>query len=324
MRHPKLPQWLGAAVLFAMAAPLFALHVVATIPVGTGITAVAVNSKTNRIYVVNTTSGSLAVIDGSSNRLLVSIPVGQQPVALGINTITNRIYVVNETDDSITVVDGNTNTVTSTLTDIPGVSIAVNSLTNRIFVADTEANVVHVLSGSTNTVIANVTVTEPTGIAVNSTTNLVYGIGICTCGVFVIDGSSDQLLTPIAIPGTPTLFDGVAVDEKSNLLYVPSVLPGGMPEVSVVDAGSKSFLGAVAGVGTINGIAALPAMRQAVTTGGIDPVHRTIVLSDTSKFKVLRSLRVGRGPAGVAFNSATQFTYVTNSFDGTVSVISKN
>jgi YVTN family beta-propeller protein len=324
MKSKKFSTWLGAAVLFALTAPLFALHVVDTIALGGGISAIAVNPKTNRIYVVNPVSGLLSVIDGFSDAVLASVPVGQGSVALGINNITNRIYVMNQVDSSVTVIDGSTNTVTATIDDVAGVAIAVNSLTNRIFVADTAGNMVHVVSGSSNRVFADVPTTQPSGIAVNSTTNLVYGTGNCTCGIFVIDGQNNQLLSPISIPGTPFLFNGLAVDEKLNELYVPSVLSGNSPTISVMDAGTNSYIGTVPNVGMIFGIAALPGVGQAVTTGGGDPVHRTIVLSDTTNFKVLRSLRVGRGPAGAAYNSATQFFYVTASYDGTVSVISRN
>jgi YVTN family beta-propeller protein len=324
MKVQKFSMVVASLLLFALTAPLFALHVVDTVGLGQGVSAIAVNSKTNRIYVVNPVSGALSVIDGFTDLVVASIPVGQGSIALGINTITNRIYVLNETNSSVAVVDGNTNKVTTTITAVPGVSIAVNPYTNRIFVADMAANLVHVLSGSSNKIIADVSTTQPNGIVVNSATNLIYGTGNCSCGIFVIDGQTNMLLSPISLPGTPVLFRGLAVDERSNQLYVPSVLSGNSPVVSVVDAGTSTYLGSVPNVGMIFGIAALPGVGQAVTTGGVDPVHRTIVLSDTINFRVLRSLRVGRGPADAAYNSATGFIYVTATYDGTVSVISRN
>jgi YVTN family beta-propeller protein len=321
-KFPRLSAWL---LLFAaLTTPLFALHVVDTIALGSGVSAIAVNSKTNLVYVVNPVSGALSVIDGFTDTVVASIPVGQGSVALGINTITNRIYVMNNTDGSVIVVDGNTNAVTSTVTGVPGLAIAVNSFTNRIFVADNAAGMVHVLSGSTNQIVADISITQASGLAVNPNTNLIYVTAMCNCGISVIDGSTNQLLSTISIPGNPTFFQGLAIDEKLNFLYVPSVLPASRPTVVVVDAANSSYLGSVPNVGQIYGIAALPGISQAVTTGGTDPVHRTIVLSDTTNFKVLRSLRVGRGPSGIAYNSATGFFYVTATYDGTVSVISRN
>ena len=324
MRDQKFPMWFASLLLFALTAPLFALHVVDTVPLGSGITAIAVNGKTNLIYVVNPVSGALSVIDGFSDVVVASIPIGQGSSSLAINAITNRIYVLNQTDSTVMVLDGNTNTITATITGVPGIAIAVNAFTNRIFVADTGSGLVHVLSGNSNQIVADVSVTQPNGLVVNPNTNLIYVTGNCNCGVFVIDGSTNQLLPPISVPGNPAFFNGAALDEKLNLLYLPSVLPASRPAIAVVDVTSNSYLGSVANVGQIYGIAALPGVGQAITAGGFDPVHRTIVLSDTLNFKVLRSLRVGRGPSSAAYNSATGFFYVTTTYDGNVSVISRN
>jgi YVTN family beta-propeller protein len=314
----------GIAVFLAFTAPLFALHVVATIPVGTGVNTIAVNSKTNRIYVANSVAGSVAVIDGFTNRLIASIPVGAIPQGIAVNSITNRIYVLNTSDQSMSVIDGNTNSVTTTVPEIPGTIIAVNSLTNRMYVADQANDQVHVVSGNNNSIIADLDVQTPGGLVVSSSTNLVYGMSVCACNVFVIDGVSNQFLNPILVPGSPTTFGGIALDEKSNFLYVPTVPTGGQAEIAVLSTLDNSYLGSIPGVGVVNGLAALPGVGQVVTTGGIDPSHRTIVLSDANKLKVLRSLRVGRGPVGTAYDSANQFTYVANSADGTVVVVSKN
>lgn len=314
----------ASLISLALVAPTFALRVVTTIPISPGVSAVAVNGKTNRIYVANPTDDSLSVIDGVTNSVIATIPVGEQPWAVGINTVTNRIYVVNIGDDTVSVIDGSRNTTMTTLRGLPGVAIAVNSPTNLIYLADFGAGQIHVLNGHSNTVIANVDIPQPNAVTVNTTTNKVYALGLCSCGVFVIDGSTNQLVDPILVPGNPTLFGSIAVDLGTNQLYIPSLVPGGQPQVSVLDAAAGTLLGTISGVGIINGLAALPGIHQVMTTGGFDLQHRTIVVSDTSSFLVWRSLRVGRGPTGIATNSANRLIYVSNTIDGTVSVISRN
>jgi YVTN family beta-propeller protein len=271
------------AFFLVVSAPLFALHVVTFITIGTGVSQIAVNNKTNRIYVANSVAGSVAVIDGVTNTPIASIPVGPTPGGLAVNSITNRMYV-----------------------------------------ADQANNQVHVLSGNNNTIIADLDVQKPGGLAVNTSANVVYGISICACDVFVIDGASNQFLNSIPIPGNPTTFTSLALDEKSNLLYVPTVRNGSQAEIAVISTADNTFQGSIAKVGVVNGLAALPGVQQVITTGGVDPSHRTIVLSDASKLKVLRSLRVGRGPVGAGFDTANQFTYVANSADGTIAVVSRN
>ena len=80
-------------------------RIVDTIPIGPGPKAIAVNPRTNRIYVTGqsgTDSGqALAVIDGASNALLATIPIGpfgryyDNPLGLAVNTRTNTVFATN-------------------------------------------------------------------------------------------------------------------------------------------------------------------------------------------------------------------------------------
>ena len=51
--------------------------VVAAIPVGRGASAVAVNPKTNIIYVTNNRDSTVSVIDGHTRTVTATIPVGR-------------------------------------------------------------------------------------------------------------------------------------------------------------------------------------------------------------------------------------------------------
>jgi YVTN family beta-propeller protein len=91
------------ALLLGAAAPAYAQTVVATIPVGDEPRRVAVNEKTNRIYVANTNSDTVSVIEGATN-FVGTIPVGDNPVGVAVNEKTNRIYVANLFDDTVSVI----------------------------------------------------------------------------------------------------------------------------------------------------------------------------------------------------------------------------
>ena len=65
--------------------------------------AIAVNPTTNKIYVVNTGSNTITVIDGVSNGE-VSIAVGNNPVAAAANSISNQGYIVNQSGASVTAI----------------------------------------------------------------------------------------------------------------------------------------------------------------------------------------------------------------------------
>ena len=67
--------------------------------------AIALNSKTNKIYVANRDSNNITVIDGATNATTtVSNPNTYQPYAVAVNPKTNRIYVVNRLSNDVTVI----------------------------------------------------------------------------------------------------------------------------------------------------------------------------------------------------------------------------
>ena len=88
--------------LAVLSLPLFAQQVIATVGVGTEPTAAAVNSATNKTYVVNEfcpsspcpSPGTVTVIDGVTDAT-TTVPVGVNPFAIAVNPVTNQIYVAN-------------------------------------------------------------------------------------------------------------------------------------------------------------------------------------------------------------------------------------
>ena len=76
---------------------------------------VAVNPATNRVYVANMGSGTVAVVDGAVDRVVATIPVGLHPAQLAVNPETNRVYVANRRSASVSVVDGAADRVVATI-----------------------------------------------------------------------------------------------------------------------------------------------------------------------------------------------------------------
>ena len=173
--------------------PAQADSLVATVPVGTSPLGVGVNPTTNKIYVANSDSNSVSVINGATNRVTtLQSPAFAQPREVGVNPNTNRIYVGNFGANTVTVIDGSKDRIEKTITvgvapgplpppgvgTIPGSQpdgIAVNPSTNRIYVANQFDGTVAVIDGSKNVV----TNTIPLGLAlagaaVNPKTNQVY------------------------------------------------------------------------------------------------------------------------------------------------------
>ena len=73
---------------------------------GKGSAGVAVNPATNMVYVTNSKSNSVSVINGSLNAIYDTIGVGDIPVGISVNPKTNMIYVVNSGSGTVSVIDG--------------------------------------------------------------------------------------------------------------------------------------------------------------------------------------------------------------------------
>ncbi|MER3520734.1 MAG: hypothetical protein C4317_00185 [Acidimicrobiia bacterium] len=74
------------------------------ISVGSGPRRVATNPQTNRVYVTNTGSSNVSVIDGSSNAVIATVAVGTFPFGVATNPQTNRVYVTNLNSNNVSVV----------------------------------------------------------------------------------------------------------------------------------------------------------------------------------------------------------------------------
>src|SRR5260370_38041190 len=112
--------------------------------------AVVVNPKTNKVYAVNSSDGTVGVIDGSANSTK-TLRVGSEPMAIAVNPVTNRIYVGNSGSGTVSVIDGATDAVTATLQvgALPYV-LAANPATNKIYVSRTFSNTMTRIDVTTN------------------------------------------------------------------------------------------------------------------------------------------------------------------------------
>jgi YVTN family beta-propeller protein len=140
--------------------------------VGDNARGIAVNSKTNTIY-VTTIFGSLHVIDGSNNKILTSMAVGRMPTEVEINEETNRIYISDFGSQLLFIVDGSTNRITETVwIGHSPQGIAVDELTNTIYVAGPGFVIVN---GSSNQVEARIEIDGfPNGVALDHNSKSVY------------------------------------------------------------------------------------------------------------------------------------------------------
>jgi YVTN family beta-propeller protein len=103
------------------------------------------------VYVSNSTSNTVSVVNTATNSVIATVPVGTGPQGLAVNPTGTRVYVVNAGAGSVSVINTTTNAVIETIL-VPGaLDIAFNHTGTRAYVA---ALGVSILDTTSNQVIA--------------------------------------------------------------------------------------------------------------------------------------------------------------------------
>ena len=276
-----------------------AQSLITNVLVGSDPVAIAVNARTNKIYVVNQNSNNLTIIDGATNQA-TTVATGLLPTALAVNPATNKIYVTNGNSNSVTVVDGQTNHTSIVPTGGYPVGVAVNPVTNRIYVANFNANNVTVIDGATNATSTIGVGAHPMPIAVNSSTNTIYVGNQNRSSVCFIDGASGVVTTTVAVGTRP---QAIAINALTNQIYVANYQSA---SVSVIDGATKSVTPVP--VGPYPAALAVDAVRNRVYVANSGDSTATLI--DGASFAT-STITVGAYPVAVDVDAVTNTAYFT-------------
>jgi YVTN family beta-propeller protein len=134
-----------------------------TVTTGPDPDAVVVNTVTNQIFVANTGSTTVTVVDGLTNAPM-TVSVGTTPGVMAVNEVTNQVFVANPGANTVTVIDAANNYKTTTVTvGTDPVGPAVNAETNKVYVVNKTSNNVTVIDDHSRFVIALEATGRPDG-----------------------------------------------------------------------------------------------------------------------------------------------------------------
>lgn len=261
-------------------------------------TNVAVDAERCRLYVVNTASNNMTVLNACTSGLLNTVPLGagQAPGAIAVLTTTNHIYVANTATDSVSVIDADTLSTTTTIAvgPMPG-QIATNPRTNKVYVtyrgspSDNRSGVT-VIDANTQRVHKTIGLSYsdqipapgPYGVSANPLTNRVY-VATESGKMVVIDGSSDTIIAALPPPVSGGL-GSVAVNPTTNNVFI-SGASGNM--LFVYDADEKRWLYTLyVGTGLFRDIAVNPLSYHVVVS---NPAEDTVsILRDFGVYQPFR------------------------------------
>ncbi len=158
--------------------------------------AIAFNPGTKKVYIVNSGSANVAVIDTESHATRL-VNTGQIPCAVAVDSITGRVFVANYASNSVTVIDGLNDSVVANVNVSPRPqAIAVDAKDHKVYVASMHSGTTTVLDGTKNSVIGTIqTGKAPFAIAVNEKTHKAIADGL-DGELTVIDGATLAATSP--------------------------------------------------------------------------------------------------------------------------------
>lgn len=198
---------------------------------GIGLQGLAVNDRTNRIYVSDANNELVDVIDGESNTVIANISLGgSQPLGLAVDPQAHRLFAVINGPE-VAVINTHTDALVTRITvGRENANAAVNPFTRGCYVTDeifAPSNL-----GVVNTrhlhVITNIAVgNTPFDVAVDVRSNRVFVTNIGDSTISVIDGESDRNIATVPVFGRFIAVDPVthrvyASDDQLGVIHVIS------------------------------------------------------------------------------------------------------
>jgi len=296
-------------------------QVIATIPVGATPFGIAVTPDGSRVYVSNSTGGSVSVIDTSSESVISTITsdVGTTPVGITIDASGTYAYVANYGAGTVTRITVSSGATTSIDVDgaVGGVclnllNIALTPDSATLYAAcQAQSRVVSApVGGGAGNTLMSVAVTYPTDVALSSDGSTLVSSLSGTNEAYIADGSGSSFVTVTAGPYA------VAVSPTSGLAYLAGQTSGA---VSVLDTTARATVGSTIAVGgALSDIAITPDGANALVTVLDQDIVKIIHLSTGL---VTHTVAVGDGPQSLTVTADGRYAYTANRYDNTVSVI---
>jgi YVTN family beta-propeller protein len=313
-------------------------RIVATVPVGSR--PHSIDFGLGKVFITNSGSNSVSVIDGKTDRVVATIPVGADPhgiaatyeedgnIALDSNLLLKfpYTYVANTGSNTVSVIDGKTDRVVAT---IPVGSqphgIIVSNTLGKVYVTNSGSNSVSVIDGKTNEVVASIPVgSNPEGLCqmfqngtsagtAAITTTTIYVINTASNSISAIDGKTNKVVATIPVGSQP---HGIIANDISGTVYVTN---SGSNSVSVIDSKTNKVVATIPVDPLPRGIA-VDSSSFAYTT---NKVASSVSVIDGKTDRVVATIPVGRIPNDVVASSSYSFNkiYITNSGSNSVSII---
>lgn len=221
-----------------MAALVTVLALLALLVPATG-PASALSERNERMYVANSASDTVSVIDADTNAVIATIPVGDRPT--GVVFLGTRVYVTNQLSGTVSVINIASNTVVATVpVGIRPAGMDFSAYYGELWVANEGSNNVSVIDLDTNTVVGTVPVgVAPHGISFSAHGEQVY-VTSQSDTVTVVDEYDHDVAATVPVGHTPTDIEAPAL--FNDKVYVSNQSSN---TVSVIQRASNTVVGTI-------------------------------------------------------------------------------
>ncbi len=177
---------------------------------------VAIDPRTNRIYVANSWTNNVSVIDGKTLRLTATILVGLQPMDVAISQ-EGEAFVANSGSDNLAVLGGATPGLMRVIALNPRpMGMAVHPGTGRVYVACAGTNRVGVLEA--DRLVSDVPVgLHPSEVVLSSNGETLYALNYVEGSLSIVSTGGDQAPKTLTVGRLPR---GLALSPETRQLYV--------------------------------------------------------------------------------------------------------
>ena len=285
--------------------------VIASVDVGAEPVAAATDTGNGWVYVANSISGTVSVLNGTSLIATIGFTANQTapPSDVVYDPVNGLVYVLQRFDaetqsGAVNVVSGTTVLTTIPVGPWPNAAV-VDPETGDVYVTNSRGSTVSVLSGTSS--LGKVTVgTAPCALAYDTAAAEVI---VANCGSDNVSAlSGTAVVGTVAVGSVP---DAVAYDPADERVYVAN---NGSANVSV--------LGDLALVGTVPVGTDPTYVLYDPTVGGVEVANtNSSNLSILTGTSVLGTVDVAAGPDWIGLSPDGSFTFVAGAYANAVTVL---
>jgi YVTN family beta-propeller protein len=268
--------------------------VVATVRVGDSPAEMAVSPDRKSVYIANTGSDTVSVLNTADNTVAktIALPHRSRPIGVAVSPSGRYLYTADGGANRVSVLDtGAERVVASVRVGTQPLSVAVAPDGKAVYVANSGSGDVSVIDARTNRVVrASPTGRFPSGVAVARggasvyVTNELSGITVINAG----DGRVEARLR------SPSAFS-VAMSPKVDRAYVTSLGPGTLTAIDTDTNRVRSTLSV--------GPSGTDPFTVRATTDALyvaDQGASTLSVIDPGTFKTTATIATGNSPYGIA------------------------